>query len=120
MIDKTLHVFDSINIMKRTAAICLLVTKWDRYKTKNKENDIREFVSSRYKNLDLTCKRYSKAYNIPYEIFPFSVGNFNTEVDYNFEPHFPKIIFDWLCSVTPVKDKPLSFLDKLLYRMKSQ
>jgi hypothetical protein len=94
--------FEMKGALRNTIAVCILVTKWDLCPNPNQEHAAENFLSEEYLNLINLIKELRDKFGFKFEIFTFSLGEFNDRLDYTYNDRDSERIFNWLCSFTDI------------------
>lgn len=89
-------------VLNRTAAICILVTKWD-LNPDTSDKGKQRFLEKEYKSLVSYCRELEEEFDFYMAAHFFSLGEFEPTTNrYTFQPRDSERIFDWLCDATGV------------------
>lgn len=99
-----LQFFEKNGTLRSTEAICILITKWDLCKSDD-NSAAANFLQREYLNLINLTKRYQAQYGFKFEVYTFTLGNFDERNNYEFVERDSEFIFNWLCSFSPVTNK---------------
>lgn len=97
-----LKFYDKIGTLKSTEAVCILITKWDLCKNPDKNAAIRDFLNKEYLSLLNLTKELQAKYGFKFEVYTFSLGEFDHRNSYVYNERDSEHIFNWLCSFSPV------------------
>ena len=73
-LQETLALLKKFNILRRTDAIYLILTKADLFPEANKQKFCDEYISKHYKNFLQACKEAKGEFKLVLKTFPFSLG----------------------------------------------
>jgi hypothetical protein len=97
-----LQFFERNAVLNSTQAICILITKWDASKDKSPAA-AQEFLRQEYFSLYRQCERYQEQYGLKFEVFTFSLGEFDARSRYTYASQDSETLFNWLTSFSPVR-----------------
>jgi hypothetical protein len=86
------------NIMESVDGICLIITKWD---LSNGET-VNSFIDKKYLNLKRLCDKLKDKYKIPFEVFTFSIGDFDGRGKYKYNSEYSKKIYEWISGASKI------------------
>jgi hypothetical protein len=83
-------------ILSTVDGICLIITKWDL----SNGEAVNSVIDKKYLNLYNKCEKLAQKFDIPFEVFTFSIGDFDKRGKYTYNQDYSKKIYEWISGAT--------------------